>query len=101
MGRDSVGIDIDTRTALLAIDRVGMWLHIDWPPADYTLPTLPAGNPTPGAYTPWITDPQAQHILNAIIALLHPLPAPPTPPSRHNGAQSHEVPGQLSLETVP
>ena len=53
MGRDSVGIDIDMRNALLALDRVGIFLEVDWPPPDFTLATLPRGSTQPGYYQPW------------------------------------------------
>jgi hypothetical protein len=54
MARDAIGIDIDMRNALLALDRVGMFLTIDWPPPDFTLPTLPAGSTDRARYQPWI-----------------------------------------------
>jgi len=54
MGRDSIGIDLDMRNALLALDRVGIFLDIDWPAPDFTLATLPAGNRDRAHYRPWL-----------------------------------------------
>jgi hypothetical protein len=71
VGLESVGIDIDTRNALLAIERVGMFLDIVWTDPDYTLTTLPCGNPTPGAYDAWLTDQDAARILDGFVDLFH------------------------------
>jgi len=68
LGMDADGIDLDQRNAMLALERVGMWLHIVWPDPDLTLPALPVGG---GDYRPWLTDQQAEHIITALVAALH------------------------------
>jgi len=68
LGMDADGIDLDQRNAMLALERVGMWLHIVWPDPDWSLTALPSGV---GDYRPWITDQQAEHIITALVAALH------------------------------
>jgi hypothetical protein len=53
MGRHAIGIDIDLRNAIQALDRTGpLFLEVVWPDGDLTLPTLPAGRGE-AAYTEW------------------------------------------------
>jgi hypothetical protein len=54
MGRRAIGIDIDLRNAIQALDRTGpLFLEVAWPDGDLTLPTLPAGRGE-AAYTEWV-----------------------------------------------
>jgi hypothetical protein len=53
MGRHAIGIDIDLRNAIQALDRTGpLFLDVVWPGGDLTLPTLPTGRGH-DAYTEW------------------------------------------------
>jgi hypothetical protein len=71
MGRDAVGIDLDIRNAVLAIERAGMLLDVDWGPQHFELPTLPRGASDPAVYRHWVTDQTALGVLEAIVAAWH------------------------------
>jgi hypothetical protein len=71
MGRDATGIDLDIRNAVLAIERAGMLLDVDWGPQHFELPTLPRGTSDPVVYRHWVTDQTALGVLEAIVAAWH------------------------------
>jgi hypothetical protein len=54
MGLRGIGIDLDYTNVGLAIDRVGgLFLDVEWPDPDLTLPQLAAGSPHPASYDRW------------------------------------------------
>lgn len=56
MGRESIGIDIDYTNVGLALERVGMWLDVEWPDPDWDLlerRALGSGSPHPAYYERW------------------------------------------------
>jgi hypothetical protein len=53
LGRDSIGIDLDYTNVGLAMERVGMWLEVEWPEPDLSLPALGAGSPHRSSYDRW------------------------------------------------
>jgi hypothetical protein len=56
MGRDSIGIDLDYTNVGLAMERVGMWLEVEWPDPDWKLlenRALDAGSPHSASYDRW------------------------------------------------
>jgi hypothetical protein len=53
LGRDSIGIDLDYTNVGLAMERVGMWLDVEWPEPDLSLPALGAGSPHRSSYDRW------------------------------------------------
>jgi hypothetical protein len=53
LGRDSIGIDLDYTNVGLAMERVGMWLAVEWPEPDLSLPALGPGSPNRSSYDRW------------------------------------------------
>jgi hypothetical protein len=53
LGRDSIGIDLDYTNVGLAMERVGMWLDVEWPEPDLSLPALGPGSPHRSSYDRW------------------------------------------------
>jgi hypothetical protein len=56
LGRDSIGIDLDYTNVGLAMERVGMWLDVEWPEPDLELlrtRALGPGSPHPADYQRW------------------------------------------------
>lgn len=56
LGRDSIGIDLDYTNVGLAMERVGMWLSVEWPEPDLEMlrtRALGPGSPHPASYDRW------------------------------------------------
>jgi hypothetical protein len=83
MGRDSIGIDLDYTNVGLAHERVGgLFLDVEWPEGDLTLPALPAGG-RPATYEPWAPMLGHRGRARAVALPVDHLPCPrraPTPP---------------------
>lgn len=106
MGLRGIGIDLDYTNVALAMDRVGgLFLDVEWPEGDLSLPALGAGSPHPASYERWRRytgdvwhlwgtddEPEARSV---VMTDEHDPPPPPAPrPKRRHPA---EVQGQADL----
>lgn len=108
MGLRGIGIDLDYTNVALAMDRVGgLFLDVEWPEGDLSLPALGAGSPHPASYERWRRytgdvwhlwgtddEPEARSV---VMADEHDPPPPPPPAPRPKRRHPAEVQGQADL----